>query len=270
MLAAVAAVGLGAGAVGSMLGIGGGVFLVPLFSVLLGIPIRVAVATSLVAVVATAAAGADVYLRQGLTDVRLAILLELPTVVGAIAGSMLAVALDQKALSLIFALVALYTAWTMLQERSEAPVEGSSVEKAPLKEVADPPTPFPSGAVAYRVEKLPLGLAMSALGGVASGLLGIGGGIIKVPVLKLAMEVPMRVAVATSNFMVGITAVASVGVYMAGGYVDPQIAASAALAVLMGASAGARLASRIDQKLLARGFAILLATLAIQILVQAL
>lgn len=290
LLLAVGAVGLAAGFIGSMLGIGGGIFLVPLFSVVLGIPLKIAIATSLVAVVATAAAGANVYLRQGLADVRLAMLLEIPTVLGAISGGLLASVLDADVLSLIFVALAFYTAWNMVRRHAGRKPEISNTQGGPpgnglaagsdegVKEAS-----VRAGAgwvreyfdvregrmVRYRVERLGVGMLVSVLGGMASGLLGIGGGIIKVPVMALAMRVPMRAAVATSNFMVGITAAASAMVYFAGGLVDPLIAATAALAVLVGANLGARTASRVDQKLLSWIFALLLGVLALQMLVQA-
>jgi len=289
MLLAVGTVGCVAGFIGSMLGIGGGAFLVPLFSVVLGIPLKVAIATSLVAVVATAAAGANVYLRQGLADVRLAMLLEIPTVIGAIAGGLLASALDADVLSLIFVALAFYTAWNMVRRHGGGKGDRVKPERDGDPELAAADSGIKQNAegpedarwlreyydakegkvVRYRVERLGFGLTVSVLGGVASGLLGIGGGIIKVPVMNLAMHVPMRVAVATSNFMVGITAAASAMVYLAGGFVDPFIAATAALAVLVGANMGARTASRVDQRLLSRIFALVLVVLALQMLYRA-
>ena len=215
---AVGGIGCVAGFIGSMLGIGGGIFLVPLFSVVLGIPLKVAIATSLVAVVATAAAGANVYLRQGLADVRLAMLLEVPTVIGAIAGGLLAALLDARALSVIFVALALYTAWNMIRRHAgtkrapggpaaQGPGQGAGeAEMAVAREGGRPGATTAARAwrerhyfdakegrvVHYRIERLGLGMAVSVLGGVASGLLGIGGGIIKVPVMNLAMKVPMR------------------------------------------------------------------------------
>jgi len=287
---AVGGVGLVAGFVGSMLGIGGGVFLVPLFSVVLGLPLKLAIATSLVCVIATAAAGANVYLRQGLADIRLAMLLEIPTVVGAIAGGMLASVLEADALALIFVALALYTAWTMFRRhgRSQGDARGGpGPEETELAATGDPGEGGVSAGggswrereyfdakagrvVRYRIERLGPGLAVSVVGGLASGLLGIGGGIIKVPVMNLAMKVPMRVAVATSNFMVGITAAASAVVYYANGLVDPLVASAAALAVLVGGNLGARTAARVDQGMLARVFAVVLAVLALQMLYRVL
>ncbi|HEY8450535.1 MAG TPA: sulfite exporter TauE/SafE family protein [Bacillota bacterium] len=240
--------GLSAGLLGSMLGIGGGVFLVPLFTLLLKLPIHLVIGTSLVAVVATSCAGTQVYFRKGLPDVRLAMLLELPTVAGAIAGGLLGALLNPGFLTLLFGVIALYTAWSMANWRPVA----AALDDA--------------GAMAYRPQRLPLGMAMSAVGGLASGLLGIGGGVIKVPIMTLAMRIPPKVAAATSNFMVGITAVASAFVYFAKGFIDPQLAAPTALAVLAGASLGARLGTSIHSRSLCRIFAVVLALLAVQML----
>lgn len=255
-----------------MLGIGGGIFLVPLISVLLDVPIHVAIGTSLVAVVATAAAGANVYLGRGLTDLRLAVLLQAPTVIGAIAGGTIAVLLDARVLSLVFASVALYGAWTMGRPRRQHARDehAAADEHAPSQgwfEVKGEYYDEKEGrSVPYRVRRLPFGLLMSTVGGLFSGLLGIGGGIVQVPVMILALQLPTKVAMATSNFMVGITALASAFVYFAGGFIDPLIAAPAALAVLAGASIGARVASQVDGRTLGKFFAALLAVLALRML----
>lgn len=275
LIAEIAGIGLGAGLLGSMLGIGGGVFLVPLFSVVLGVPIHLAIGTSLVAVVATACAGASVYLSRGLTNLRLAVLLELPTVLGAIVGGLIAASLDQRILSLVFAAVAFYTSWNMARSggakqtsesrrgRGAARPNGTK-HPSRLDLGGEFYDPAQNRVVHYTVNRLPLGMGMSVVGGLASGMLGIGGGVVKVPIMNLALRLPLKVATATSNFMVGITAVASAFVYYSEGFVKPLLAAPAALAVLVGASIGARFGSRVDNRKLSRVFAVVLAILALQ------
>lgn len=222
-------IGLGAGILGALMGLGGGIFLVPLLTVLLHLPIRVAVGTSLVAVIATSAGVAAFAPRGRGGDVGLALRLEMITTAGAIAGSLLAGIMSARTLYVLFAAVVFLTAvYTLYKGRRPG---------APVEEVL-----FRSD---YRPRHWPLGFSGAALAGMVSGLLGVGGGFIKVPVMYAVMEVPLGVATATSNFMVGITAAASVFVYYGRGDIYPLVAVPTAAGVFVGAVAAVYLLPRL-------------------------
>jgi len=217
--------GFGAGGLGALVGIGGGVVLVPLLHLAFDVPLPVAVAVSLCCVIATSTGAAAAHAREGRTDVRLGIHLELFTVAGAILGALVAPALPRRALQLLFAGMALFVVRSMLRRRREAAEDRAGA-----------------------VRRLPLGCAVSFGAGALSGTLGIGGGAIKVPVMHLAMGVPFQVASATSNFMVGVTAAASVFVYAARGLLDLGVAVPTVLGVLLGAGVGARAMARVPTR----------------------
>lgn len=261
----------GAGIFGAMLGMGGGIFLVPLLTVGLHLPIQTAIATSLISVIATSAAATTTYVSTGLSNVRLAMVLELTTAIGAIVGSLVAAYADQRQLSLIFGVVALCTAFSMWPSRSkqqqQSPASTAQPERWSIAgHYHDPAT---GQRVHYTAARVPWGLAASFLAGNLSGLLGIGGGPIKVPVMNVLMRIPLKAAVATSTLMVGITATASALIYYLKGYIDPTIAAIAAISVFGGASLGARIAPYTKTRILAMAFVGLLLFLGVQMLLHA-
>ena len=246
--------GVAAGAFGSLLGLGGGLLIVPLLTIGFGLPLREAVGVSLVCVIVTSSASAGVYLQRRQADLRLGMVLELFTAIGAIAGGLIAFLLDERLLAGLFALLLLYVAATMVRGRRR-PVDGA----VPPADVAAPnaygATPAadeaptaPRAIGAYH--RLPAGLAGSFGAGVVSAVLGIGGGIVKVPVMHLVMGVPLRVAAATSNLMIGITASASAIVYLLRGGIDAYAAGPTAVGVFVGATLGSRFGRRVDVGLL--------------------
>jgi len=239
--------GMGAGTLGALVGIGGGVVLVPLLHLGFGVPLQVAVAVSLCCVIATSSGAAATYVRDGRCDVRLGMQLELFTVAGAILGSWIAPSLPKQALQLLFGAMTLVVVRSLL--------------RAPARDEAG----SPGG-----VRRLPLGCAVSFGAGALSGTLGIGGGPIKVPVMNLAMGVPFKVATATSNFMIGVTAAASVFVYAARGLLDLAVAAPTVLGVLAGASLGARLMPRVPTQRLRQLFACVLLLLGAEMMARGL
>ncbi|MBX5476864.1 MAG: sulfite exporter TauE/SafE family protein [Clostridia bacterium] len=262
-----------AGAFGALLGLGGGIFLVPFLTLGFGLPIRHAVAASLVGIIATSTSASSVYLRQGIAHVRLGLLLETGTAVGALAGAWLAGWLSPRTLAFIFSLVAAYTAVSMVRHR-DAP---RSETAAALTE-AEPPAAGLHGrywdaaagrAVSWRARCIALGVGLSSLAGVLSSLVGVGGGTIKVPVMNLVMGVPIKAATATSNFMIGITGAASAFVYAARGDLVPIVAGFGALGVTAGARSGAWLQSRLPAPALRWIFALLLLAVAGQVFVEA-
>ncbi|MGE5577464.1 MAG: sulfite exporter TauE/SafE family protein [Syntrophothermus sp.] len=261
------------GVLGSMLGLGGGVFLVPLLTLGLHLPIHFAIGTSIVAVVATSSAAAGVYTLSGLTNLRLGMILEIATTIGAITGGLTAALVSRQTLNILFALVLLYTAGSMLVNRkrpesfSEAAVAWTPGEEQEcLKLSAAFYDEAARREVRYQVRHLPLGAFVSFLAGNLSGLLGIGGGIIKVPTMNLVMGIPIKAAAATSNFMVGVTAATSAFVYYSRGYINPFYAAPAAIGIFLGAQAGSRLAKKTRSKILVKLFAFLSIYLAVRML----
>jgi uncharacterized membrane protein YfcA len=256
--------GILAGGFGSLLGLGGGILLVPILTLGFDIPLREAVGVSLVAVITTSAASSSVYLERGVANLRLGMTLELFTAVGALIGGLVAFLVDERTLFGLFAALLVYTAWTMARRRDRAPDD------------AAPSSPEPaSGFVSslagseYVVRRLPLGAATSVGGGVVSALLGIGGGLVLVPAMHVLMGVPLRVATATSNLMIGVTASAGAIVYLLRGGIDPFVVGPTAVGVFLGATTGSRLAHRIDLRVLRLLFVVVLLYTAFQMARQA-
>ena len=241
MLTALLLVILGfvAGLLGALTGIGGGVLLTPILALHFGIPIREAIGASLVAVITTSAASSSVHLQRHTTDIRLGMTLELATALGAAVMAYLVGYFNRSALEGLFAAFLLYSSFMILGKRGKA--NGDEDTSPSLNgDVVIPP---------YEPQRYPLGLGASLIAGALSGLLGIGGGPIKVPVMFIFMNVPLMVATATSNFMIGVTAAASAIVYYRRGDIEPQIAAPLAVGVFLGSLLGARLAPRIDTRI---------------------
>lgn len=239
--------GAAAGCLGALAGIGGGILLVPLMNVGLGVPFPVAVATSLVAVIATSTGSAARYLVDDLCDVRLGIQLESATVTGAIAGGLAVTHVPVDALRVTFGLLALYLAGWQIAIAWTRAAESTEQALGP-----------------YR--NYPAGMAVSVVAGAISAMLGIGGGAVKVPVMNMVMGVPFRVAAATSNFMIGVTASASALLYFRRGEIDVGVAAPAVLGVLAGAAVGARIMPRVPVARLRALFAIVLLVIAAQMI----
>lgn len=233
----VAAVGVLAGAVGSMLGLGGGIFLVPFLVVGLGLPFQAAAGISLMTVIATSSSVSAHGAGQGLFNLRLGLVLEIATTLGGLAGGLTAAYLSQPVLSALFGLVTgaiAVVTLTRLDRRNV--IAGEDADPGRLgARIHDSDT---GRDVTYRVRRLPVGLLVSFVAGNISGLLGIGGGVLKVPALNAWCGVPMRAAAATSALMIGVTAVSTAPIYYARGDVDPALAAAAVLGVLGGSRAG--------------------------------
>jgi uncharacterized membrane protein YfcA len=230
--------GFCAGLLGAPTGIGGGVLLSPILALHFGIPIRQAIGTSLVAVITTSAASSSVHLQRHTTDIRLGMTLELATSFGAAITAYLVGYFNRNALEGLFAGFLLYSSITILSKRGKKKGEDES-SPAVNGETVIPP---------YEPKNYPLGLSASLVAGALSGLLGIGGGPIKVPVMYLFMNVPLMVATATSNFMIGVTAAASAIVYYRRGDILVGYAAPLAVGVFMGSLLGARMAPRVHSR----------------------
>jgi uncharacterized protein len=245
-----AVTGFAAGLLGALLGLGGGVFVVPALVLIFHLPTLTAVGTSNVAVVATSTAGASTYVRDRLANIRLALVLLVSTASAALASSLLASRLPSQVLSALFAVVLVYASISMLRSRGRQETHAEQTLDEPEEAHVDlglEGTYYDASSgkeVAYRPHKVRTGMAASMLAGVVAGLLGVGGGIIQMPVMNLMMKVPLKVATGTSNFMIGVTATSAAFVRYANGDIDPLIAVPTALFVFLGARAGAWLVPR--------------------------
>lgn len=266
------ALALLAGFLGSLLGLGGGIIVVPALTLLFGIDIRLAIGASIVSVIATSTGAAAAYVRERMTNLRVAMFLEIGTTLGAISGAYLAGRLHTHWLFILFGALLAISAFAMLRRP-----HASTETRVPPSAIADRlrlhSSYFDEATErerAYTVTRPTLGLALMYLAGIASGLLGIGSGVLKVPAMDLAMHLPIKVSSATSNFMIGVTAAASAGLYFMRGQIDPFLAAPVAIGVLVGATAGSRVLGRIQPRAIRIVFVGVLLFVAAQMLVKGL
>lgn len=255
-----------AGLLGSLTGLGGGVIIVPLLTLLFGVDIRYAIGASLVSVIATSSGAAAAYLKEGYSNMRVGMFLEIATTVGALCGAFLATRIPTAAIAIIFGLVLLYSAWTSLAQ----PPELAAPETGPIARLLrlDGHYPTPEGNRAYHVTGVPAGFGLMWIAGALSGLLGIGSGAIKVLAMDRAMRIPFKVSTTTSNFMIGVTAAASAGIYLRRGYLDPGMAMPVMLGVLAGALVGARILPHAKVHTLRIVFSIAISAVAIEMMLQ--
>lgn len=266
--------GVGAGALGALLGVGGGIIIVPIAVLVLDLPIHHAIATSLLSVIATSSAAASKNIRLGLANVRLGITLEVATVIGALGGSALAGLLSTATLEMIFgiamAAMALPMGFGRDSETEETP-DGVDDERGDFMPSLDGAyhDRARSTDVFYTVRRLPLAMGISSIAGVLSGLLGVGGGIIKVPVMSMLCGVPMKAAAATSNFMIGVTALASAIIFYGRGDVEPLATAAIVIGVFGGSKLGTAGLGRAQTHVLRRIFAAVMIIVAIRMILEA-
>ncbi|MFA4964274.1 MAG: sulfite exporter TauE/SafE family protein [Thermoleophilia bacterium] len=246
-----------AGVFGSMLGVGGGVIMVPMLTLAFGVPIKTAIATSIVCVIATSSMAQTSFVSKGMSNVRLGMLLEVATTVGAVAGGVTAVLIDGRVLQGCFAAVLVYVAWQMNRRGGDLfPSRGGVLEGAYFD-------PRLGREVRYGVRRLRLGFVLSLGAGNVSGLLGVGGGAFKVPIMNLLMGVPLKATIATSNLMIGVTAATGAAIFYGRGHMDPYWAVPSALGILAGARLGPRFAVRLPARLLRRVFQAVLVVFAV-------
>lgn len=265
---AVAAVAFVAGGIGALIGLGGGVIITPLLVLVFGIDIRYAMGAALASVIATSSGAAAAYLRDGISNMRIGLFLCMATTTGAVAGAMLAVVLDKAVLSVIFGVALLVT--VLLSLRKQKDLSGAAALSDPLAEKLRLPGVMPSGEgpKPYAVHGVIPGFFIMIVAGVLSGLLGIGSGAFKVVAMDQVMRIPFKVTTATSNFMIGVTAAASVGIYLKRGYLDPALVAPVALGVLAGAFVGAKLLPVAPVKLLRGIFLTAVSIIAVQMILR--
>ncbi len=244
------AVSLLAGLIGALAGVGGGILVIPALTILFGVDIRLAIGASIVSVIATSSGAAAAYVRDRMTDMRVGMFLELATTTGAVAGALLAAVVAPALLYVLLGLVLLFSAVQQVLRLGEElpPVVHLSPLAGRLRLAGAYPDARAGTDVPYAAQRVPLGFALMAGAGLVSGLLGIGSGALKVLAMDGAMRLPMKVSSATSNFMIGVTAAASAGIYLGRGDVDPTIAAPVALGVLAGATIGARVLPRLANR----------------------
>lgn len=255
-----------AGTVGAMLGLGGGIIVVPTLTLLLGIDIRFAIGASIVSVIATSSGAAATYLRDDVSNMRVGMFLEIATAAGALAGAFVGGLIDPRWLHLLFALVLVGGAFAMWRHSDATSADAPSDPLADRLRLHGQLRERDGTVIRYRVRRCKTGLAISSAAGLLSGLLGIGGGIVKVPTMHMLMGLPMRSATATSNLMIGVTAAASAGVYFARGEIDPLVAAPVIVGVVIGARVGAKLLPRVRGTHLRWAFTVVLLVIAAQML----
>jgi uncharacterized membrane protein YfcA len=229
-----------AGFLGSLTGLGGGVVLVPLLVLGLGVDLRYAAGASLVSVIATSSGAAAAYVKEGYTNIRLGMFLEIATTFGALVGAYVAADVPASALAVVFGLVLFLSACLSRKSHVDAETSDQPSDPLALRLRLDTSYPTPHGPQPYHVRRVPLGFGIMFVAGILSGLLGIGSGAFKVLALDQAMRAPFKVSTTTSNFMIGVTAAASAGVYLGRGYIDPGLAMPVALGVLLGSFLGTR------------------------------
>ena len=258
-----------AGFLGALTGLGGGVVLVPLLTLVFHVDIRYAIGASLISVMATSSGAAAAYVREGFSSVRIGMFLEVATTLGALLGAFLAARVPTRALAVLFGAVLIYSAWLSWRSNRLAHVEAAIDNPASDKLKLSGFYPGPDGKhIEYKVDRIPQGFAMMFGAGTLSGLLGIGSGAVKVLAMDRIMRIPFKVSTTTSNFMIGVTAAASAGIYLRRGYVDPALAAPVMLGVLSGAVIGAKLLTRARVTVLRTVFAFVVLALGIEMIVN--
>lgn len=258
-----------AGLIGALTGLGGGVVIVPLLTSVFAVDIRYAVGASLVSVIATSLGAASTYIKQGYTNLRLGMFLEVATTIGAILGAIIATKVSVKALTIFLAIILLYSAYLSQQPKRQEPENETEDAFANYLEL-NSSYPTPDGFIPYQVHAVPGGFAVMFVSGIISGLLGIGSGAFKVLAMDNVMRIPFKVSTTTSNFMISVTAAASAGVYLARGYIDPGLSMPVMLGVLPGAFLGARILVGAKTQILRIIFSFVLISMALKMVYNSL
>jgi uncharacterized protein len=254
-----------AGFLGALTGLGGGVVVVPLLTMAFGVDIRYAVGASLVSVIATSSGAAAAYVREGFSNIRIGMFLEIATTFGALLGAYLATRLHTATIGIIFGIVLLFSAYFSVREAKQTDGKESPDPLAQWLKL-EGSYPAPEGQQEYHARRVPLGFGMMFGAGTLSGLLGIGSGALKVLAMDQAMGVPFKVSTTTSNFMIGVTAAASAGIYLSRGFLDPGLAMPVMLGVLAGSMLGARVLVKAKTHSIRIVFSLVVVALAIEMI----
>ena len=263
---------IAAGITGALTGLGGGVVLTPLLSVIFHVDLRYAIGASLISVIATSSGAAAAYVREGFSSVRIGVFLELATTVGAICGALAASHVPTRALAILFGAVLVYSAFLTWRQRN---TEGGTISAAARRrsDALRLSGAYPDArgnSCAYQVDRVPAGFVTMFGAGTLSGMLGIGSGAVKVLAMDRVMRIPFKVSTTTSNFMIGVTAAASAGIYLRRGYVTPGLAFPVMLGVLVGSLIGVRLLVRAKTPILRAFFTIVILLLGLEMILNAL
>lgn len=253
-----------AGLAGSLTGLGGGVVIIPLLTLFFHVDIRYAIGAALVASIATSSGSASAYVKEGITNIRLGMFLEIATTMGAVLGAILAIYTPVNLVAILFGVTLIFSAAMTLRKKHEGALTVGSKLSYRLKLNSSYPTK--DGIVDYKLKNVAGGFSIMTLAGLLSGLLGIGSGALKVLAMDSAMKIPFRVSTTTSNFMVGVTAAASAVVYLQRGYIDPGIAFPVIIGVLAGAFTGSKLLMKINVNSLKLIFSIAITVIAIDMI----
>lgn len=255
-----------AGLLGSLTGLGGGVVVIPLLTLGLGVDMRYAVGAALVASIANSSGAAAAYIREGITNVRIGMFLEIATTIGAVIGAMIAMWLPTSVVAMIFGCVLIFSAVMSVRKHDEHTTVSHKKDRWGQALKLDGKYPSESGIKSYQVRNVAGGFSLMGLAGVVSGLLGIGSGALKVLAMDIVMKVPFKVSTTTSNFMIGVTAVASAVVYLQRGYIDPVIAMPIVVGVLIGAFIGSKVLMKVRVRPLRILFSVVITILAIEMI----
>lgn len=261
--------GVLAGFLGSLTGLGGGVVITPALTLLLGVDLRYAIGASLLSAIATSSGAASAYVREGYSNVRIGLFLEVATTFGAVFGAFLASWISTSVLAVLFGGVLLHAAWVSTRHQGPSH-EAASSDPLAVRLRLDGAYPTAQGLRSYRVQRVKTGFGLMFGAGTVSGLLGIGSGPLKVIAMDRAMRIPFKVSTTTSNFMIGVTAAASAGVYLHRGYIDPLLAMPVVLGVLAGSLVGARALTGASTRALRVVFALVVGSMAVQMIVSGL
>jgi uncharacterized membrane protein YfcA len=254
-----------AGFLGALTGLGGGVVLVPLLTLFFKVDIRYAIGASLVSVIATSSGAAAAYVKEGFSNIRIGMFLEIATTLGALLGAFLATKVPAAAIAIIFGLVLVYSAYLSKRPRGK-PLGEETPDPLATRLRLNGSFPTPEGLRNYCVRRVPAGFSLMFGAGALSGLLGIGSGAVKVLAMDQAMKIPFKVSTTTSNFMIGVTAAASAGVYLSRGYIDPGLAMPVMLGVLAGSVVGTRVLMKAETKVLRIVFSLVIVVLGLEMI----
>jgi hypothetical protein len=256
-----------AGLLGALTGLGGGVVIVPLLTLAFHVDIRYAIGASLISVIATSSGAAAAYVREGFSNIRIGMFLEIATTLGAVFGAYLTTRVPTEAIGIIFGVVLLYSA--IASYRGKHSNEGS-LKTSRLAGMLRLRGSFPNAGVEeeYVAQRVPAGFGLMFGAGTLSGLLGIGSGAVKVLAMDQAMALPFKVSTTTSNFMIGVTAAASAGIYLSRGYISPELAMPVMLGVLAGSLTGAKILVHANVKTLRTVFAVVIVVMGIEMIVN--
>ncbi len=268
LTALVGLVSLAAGFLGALTGLGGGVVITPAMVLLLGIDLHYAMGAALISVIATSSGAASAYVREGFSNIRIGMFLEIATTLGAVSGAFAAAKISPSILGVLFGAVLLHSAWVSTRGRP-APRPGETDDPLAIRLRLNGSFPTPEGLRSYKVSHVKTGFGLMFVAGAVSGLLGIGSGALKVVAMDRAMRIPFKVSTTTSNFMIGVTAAASAGVYLNRGYIDPGLTMPVMLGVLAGSVLGARLLPGAPTMTLRRIFGVVVGVLAIEMIYNA-